>query len=98
VEYFLGGPTGNTTGFTPLPGVTNNLGTLSVTWIKGSSYQGAYGTDFTVETSSTLTGVWATADPGSAAGQADITTTPGQVKYTFPAGTRNFVRLKVTGP
>ncbi len=98
VEYFLGGPTGNTTGFTLLPGVTNNLGVLSVTWIKGSGYQGVYGTDFTVETSSTLTGVWATADPGTAAGQADTTTTPGQVKFTFPAGIRNFVRLKVTGP
>lgn len=98
VEYFLGGPTGNTTGFTPLPGVANNAGTLSVTWIKGSGYLGAYGTDFAVETSTTLSGTWITADPGTAPGQADATTTPGQVKYTFPAGTRNFVRLRVTGP
>jgi hypothetical protein len=30
-EYFLVGPSGLTTGFTPLPGVTNTLGTLSVT-------------------------------------------------------------------
>ena len=98
VEYFLGGNT-NTTGFTPLPGVTNTAGTLSVTWTKAATgYAGTYGPDFVVETSATLTGAWTTelADP-----------TPGftvtfpsalEVKFTFPAGTKNFARLKVTGP
>jgi fibronectin-binding autotransporter adhesin len=90
IEYFLGGGTG----FTALPGVTAH----SVTWLKGAGYTGAYGVDFVVETSTSLTGTWLPADPGTAAGQADITTNPGQVKYTFPAGTRRFARLKVTGP
>ena len=58
VEYFLGGttsPQANTTGFTSLPTVAKALdGTLSVTWTKATSYPGAYGTDYQLETSSTL--------------------------------------------
>ena len=92
VEYFLFGST-DTTGFTALPGVTNTAGTLSVTWTKAASYTGTYNTDFVVETSSTLTGVWTTETLG-----VNVTITGNNVKYTFPAGTVNFARLKVTGP
>jgi autotransporter-associated beta strand protein len=95
VEYFLGGPSGNTTGFTLLPGVTNTAGTLSVTWVMGSGYAGVYTTDFTVETSDTLTGTWTTENtPGN------VTISGSNVTYTFPTplGIKRFVRLKVTGP
>ena len=46
-----------------------------------------------METSSTLTGVWTTETLG-----INVTITGNDVKYTFPAGTKNFARLKVTGP
>jgi hypothetical protein len=94
IEYFLGGPSGNTTGFTALPGVDGN--TLSITWNKGSGYTGTYGTDFVVETSETLTGTWI---PETLPG-GNITDDPGFVKFTFPSplGTRKFARLVVTGP
>jgi hypothetical protein len=93
VEFFLGG--GNdTTGFTALPGVTDTAGTLSVTWTKDTDYTGTYGTDFVVETSATLaSGSWNPETLG-----ATVIITGDDVKYTFPAGTKNFVRLKVTGP
>ena len=96
-EYFLGGST-NTTGFTALPGVTDTAGILSITWTKAASYPptAVYGTDFVVETSTTLSGAWGTASLGAGANQVLIT--GDDVKYTFPAGTRNFARLKVTGP
>ncbi len=95
VEYFLGGPNGNTTGFTALPGVTNTGGTLSVTWVMGSGYAGVYGSNFTVETSDTLTGTWTTESLG-----VTVTVTGSNVKYTFPTplGSKRFARLKVTGP
>ena len=96
IEYFLGGPNAKTTGFTPLPGVSNDSGTLSVTWPKGTGYTGTYGTDFWVETSADLTGVWTaeTIDSGT------ISDTATYVRYTFPEplGAKKFVRLKVTGP
>jgi autotransporter-associated beta strand protein len=96
-EYFIGGPNGNTTGFTALPGVVNTAGTLSVTWPKAASYTGAYGTDFTVETSATLAGPWTTESVG-----VNVTITGNDVKYTFPGGPaysgKNFARLRVTGP
>jgi autotransporter-associated beta strand protein len=95
VEYFIGGPTGNTTGFTALPAVVNESGTLSVTWTKAASYTGTYGTDFYVETSTTLEGVWTVeATPGTVAIMGN------DVKYTFPTplGSKRFARLKVTGP
>jgi fibronectin-binding autotransporter adhesin len=95
VEYFLGGPNGNTTGFTALPSVTNAAGTLSVTWVMGSGYAGVYGSNFTVETSDTLTGTWTTESLG-----VTVTVTGSNVKYTFPTplGSKRFARLKVTGP
>jgi autotransporter-associated beta strand protein len=95
VEYFIGGPTlptANTTGFTSLPGVTSN----TVTWTKASAYAGAYGTDIVVETSTTLAGVWGTAALGAGANQ--VVFSGNTVTYTFPAGTKNFARLRVTGP
>ena len=96
-EYFLGGPNGNTTGFTPVPGVIDTAGTLSVTWPKGAGYSGVYATDFVVETSSTLSGVWVTETLGG-----NVIDSPTEVKYTFPGGPpysgKNFARLKVTGP
>ncbi len=93
VEYFLGGTT-NTTGFTALPGVVNTGGTLSVTWTKAASYTGTYGDHFVVETSATLAAdSWIPeASPGN------VTISGNNVTYTFPAGTVNFARLKVTGP
>lgn len=97
VEYFLGGPTGNTTGFTALPGVINTGGILSVTWSKAASYTGSYGSDFVVETSDALTGTWLTESVSPAAG-ATVTITGNDVKYTFPTGSRKFARLKVTIP
>jgi hypothetical protein len=93
-EYFLGGNT-STTGFTPLPGPTNN----SVTWTKAAvGYDGVYDTDFFVETSETLAvGSWVTAPLGAGAGQVLIT--GNNVQYTFPTtGPKKFARLKVTGP
>jgi uncharacterized repeat protein (TIGR02543 family) len=97
VEYFLGGPTGNTTGFTALPGVTNTGGNLSVTWTMAAGFTGTYGTDFVVESSETLTGTWVS-EPISPAPGATVTITGKDVKYTFLVGTRKFARLKVIVP
>jgi autotransporter-associated beta strand protein len=98
-EWFLGG-NNDTTGFTALPGVVNTLGTLSVTWVRHPDYPGFpgnYGTDFLVETSTSLaTGSWVTAPQGTNPGEVEIT--GDNVKFTFPAGTKNFARLKITGP
>ena len=94
-EYFIGGTAGNTTGFTPLPGVTNTLGVFSVTYTKAATYTGVYGTDYVVETSSTLADPWA---PQLADPTPDFTVTfpsATEVKYTFPSGTKQFARLKV---
>lgn len=98
VEWFLGG-NNPTAGFTALPGVTNTGGTLSVTWVRHPDYPGFpgnYGTDFVVETSTTLANPWTPATEGVGLGFVEIT--GDNVKYTFPAGTKNFARLKVTGP
>lgn len=95
VEFFIYGPVANS-GFTVLPGVDNDGGTLSVTFTQAAGYEGDYGTDFVVETSATLADPWIPATEGIGAGFVEIT--GNDVKYTFPAGTRNFARLKVTGP
>jgi autotransporter-associated beta strand protein len=98
VEYFLGGNT-DTTGFTALPGVDNAAGVFSVTWTKAATgYTGTYGTDFVVETSATLNGAWATELADPTPGFTVTFPSATEVKYTFPAGTTNFARLKVTGP
>ena len=94
IEYFIGGPSGNTTGFTALPGVVTTAGVRSVTWTHAADYTGVYNTDFVVETSTTLAGAWTQEAVGG-----NVTINGDEVKYTFPAGpVENFVRLKVTGP
>ncbi|WP_424313463.1 LamG-like jellyroll fold domain-containing protein [Haloferula sp.] len=93
IEFFLGGDT-NTTGFTPVPGVVDNGGTFSVTWNKALGYLGDYGTDFVVETSTTLDGEWSPVTEGDG-----VTIVDGEVTYTFPSPSgKLFVRLQVTGP
>jgi fibronectin-binding autotransporter adhesin len=97
VEYFIGGPAGNTTGFTALPGVDNTGGTLSVTWPKAAGYTGTYAIHYVVETSTTLAGAWTPVAEGP--GPDEVVIGPTSVKYTFPpTGTKKFARLKVTGP
>jgi fibronectin-binding autotransporter adhesin len=93
IEWFLGGG-GNTTGHTALPGVVNTGGTLSVTWVKASTYSGTYGTDFVVESAATLGGAWTPQTLG-----VSVTIVGNAVTYTFPAplGAQRFVRLRVTG-
>jgi autotransporter-associated beta strand protein len=92
IEYFIGGNS-NTTGHTPMPGVANDSGTLSVTWTKSSNYPGTYGTHFRVETSDTLTGTWTIETIGG-----NVTINGNNITYTFPAGgTGRFVRLRVIG-
>ncbi len=100
VEYFIGGPTGNTTGFTSLPGVTTTMGSLSVTWTKAASYTGTYGTDFFVETSTTLeAGSWTTEVVSPNSGFT-VVVSGNNVTFTFPAAgpAKKFARLKITGP
>jgi hypothetical protein len=100
IEYFLVGPDGTSTGFTSLPPVVKALdGTLSVTWTKAATYVGVFNTDFFVETSDTLTGIWT---PEILAPGGTVTITGNDVKFTFPGGPaysgKKFVRLRVTGP
>ena len=92
IEYFIGGNS-NTTGTTPLPGVTNTSGTLSITWTKSATYPGTYGTNFWIESTDTLTGPWTTETVGGT-----VTVNGNNITYTFPTSTRRFVRLKVVGP
>jgi autotransporter-associated beta strand protein len=97
IEFFIYGPVAKS-GFTALPPVDDDGGVLSVTWTKAAGYTGTYGTHYVVETSATLADPWvpqiANPDPGFTVTFPSAT----EVKYTFPAGTRNFARLKVTGP
>ena len=95
IEYFLGG-TADTTGFTPLPGVTNDNGTLSITWTIGDGYAGEYGANFRVETSETPGGPWHVEKADPEPGFTVTFPTATEVKFTFPPGTRNFARLKVS--
>ena len=95
IEYFLGG-SGNTTGFTALPGVVNTAGTLSVTWTKAADSTGVYGTDYVVQTATTLAADSWTSELLSPNG--GVTVSGNDVKYTFPSGPGiKFVRLKVMG-
>ena len=93
IEYFLHGLAGSPTGYTALPAVVNNAGTLSVSWTMGAGYGGSYGTHFMVETTDTLGGAWTTETLGG-----NVTITGSVVRYTFPPGTNRFARLKVNGP
>jgi fibronectin-binding autotransporter adhesin len=65
IEYFIGGPNGVTTGFTPVPGVTPAGGNLQVTFIKDDEYEGSYGpSGFEVQVSTSLAqGTWSAAAP-----------------------------------
>jgi alpha-galactosidase len=94
IEYFLGGNS-NTTGFTALPDIANDAGSLSVTWTKSASYPGSYPADFAVESSPSLEGPWNEETLGGR-----VTITGNEVTYTFPSplGSRRFVRLRVNGP
>lgn len=99
VEFFIGGPNGNTTGFTATPGVIDTAGTLSVTWTHAADYVGTYMSDFVVETSETLSGVWDVATTSGTPDFADTVYIDGDdVTYTFLSGTKKFARLRVTGP
>ena len=97
IEYFLGG-NGNTTGFTRLPGVVKALdGTRSVTWTKAASgYPGVYGTDYVVQTSTTLAADSWTNEAASGGG---VTFSGNDVIYTFSSSSpaKQFCRLVVTG-
>jgi hypothetical protein len=95
IEYFVGGPSGNTTSQTTLPSIIKSSGTLSITWIKGTGYPGVYGSDYLIETTTTMTGTWTPETVG-----VNVTLTGNNVTYTFPAaaGDRRFVRLKVMAP
>jgi hypothetical protein len=95
IEYFLGGPNGETTGFTALPVVTNSSGTLSVTWTRAGNYTGNYDTHFVVETSESLDGAWT-----HEVLDVNVHLSGNDLSYTFPppGPARKFVRLKVTGP
>jgi autotransporter-associated beta strand protein len=90
VEYFLFGTT-NTTGFTAVPAIDPNA--LTITWVKSDGFVGNYGTEFVVETSATLQPPWTPEVLG-----VNVTVTGNIVKYTFPAGTKNFARLKIIAP
>jgi autotransporter-associated beta strand protein len=96
-EHFIYGTVANS-GFTALPTV-NMVGGLSVTWTKAGTYTGGYGTGYVVETSTTLSGPWAT-EPNP--GLTISFPSANEVKYTFPGGPaytgKRFARLKVTGP
>lgn len=92
IEFFIGGETGNTTGFTTLPSVVDSGSTLSITWTKAADYDGVYGTHYWVETSDTLSGWVMEPTPGN------VEISGNDITYTFPAGTKRFVRLNVSGP
>ena len=97
IEFFLGG-TAITTGFNLLPGVTPSGGNPSITWTKAATYPGGYNAGFVVQTSDALSG-WTNATTSLTPGVPGTVHIDGNnVTYTFPAGTRKFARLKVTGP
>lgn len=91
VEYFMG--LGGS-GFTPNP-APDASGLIS--WPKGASYAGTYGTDYAIQTSSDLgiTDPWADVPVGNVVIDGD------SVDYdldTAPAGAKKFARIKVSGP
>jgi fibronectin-binding autotransporter adhesin len=91
VEYFMGiSGSGFTTN--PVPNASN-----VVSWPKGASYTGAYGTDYAIQISSDL-GI---SDPWTNVPFGNVTIDGDSVDYDLdaaPAGARKFARLKVTGP
>ena len=97
IKYFMGLPAD---AFVQMPGLVGDGGTFSITWPKDPTYPGAYGTDYVVQTSTTLD---ASGHPG---GWTDIpsdsvTISADSLSFTFPSNplpASNFARLKVTGP
>ena len=83
IEYFMGE---SGSGFTPNPAPVDG----TVTWPMGADYEGDYGTDFEVQSSSDLS-TWSPVDAAS------VTVTAGtSVAYSLPPGSdRLFVRLVV---
>ncbi|HKK18866.1 MAG TPA: hypothetical protein VJ952_09330, partial [Opitutales bacterium] len=90
MEFFLFGAN-DSTGASQMPGLVRSGSTLSVTWAKAADYPGSYGTDYVVETSTTL-------QPDSWT-PADSAQLSGDVTYTFPeSDDKEFVRLKLVVP
>ena len=93
-EYFLGGTTGTPPASPPLPGVANTAGTLSVTWTKAA--------DLHRHLRHRLRG----GNLRHARRRLDHGTHASRHRHNhrqrreihLPAGTKNFARLKVTGP
>ena len=89
IEYFIGGPNGNTTGFTAMPSPAGG----TVTWTMGAGYTGIYGTDYEVQSSTDLT-TWTQVPEGT--GDNTVTISVGSsVVYDMPSGGKSFVRLVV---
>jgi hypothetical protein len=95
IEYFLVGPNGISTGPTTLPSVVKDGTLMRVTYTKAADYAGVYGTDFRVETSTTLQNPWTPEPLGT-----HVTISGNQIIYTFPPPylDKFFVRLWVSGP
>jgi autotransporter-associated beta strand protein len=86
IEYFMGL---SGSGFTATPAIATNL---AISWPKGASYTGTYGTHYVIETSADLS-IW---DPVP---ETAVTIDADSVDYTLPTtGPKGFARLKVTGP
>lgn len=86
IEYFMGL---SGSGFTVNPAIAT---TRAISWPKGASYTGIYGTHYAIETSADLSS-W---DPVP---ETSVTIDADSVDYTLPTtGPKGFARLKVTGP
>ncbi len=88
IEWFLGSGT-------PLPSIAKVGADQCLTWTKSAGFTGSYGTDFVVETSSTLTGTWTTEPLGT-----NVSLTGNDLKFTFPSSLTGkiFARLKIIVP
>lgn len=85
VEYFMG-LSGSDFTANPAPDATHK-----VSWPKGATYAGTYGTNYAVQTSTNLTD-WTDVPVGEV-------TNGNPLEYTIPSGSSaRFVRLKVSGP
>ncbi len=95
LEYFLMGSTVTSTGPTLLPSITKQAGIMSITWTRAADYKGVYGTDFVIESSSTLMSPWTPEPLG-----VHVNISGNNVTYTFPPPylDKFFVRMRVTGP
>jgi autotransporter-associated beta strand protein len=86
IEYFMG-ESGNTFTSTPALNASN-----VITWTMGDAYNGVYGTDYRVQTSSDLT-IW---EPVAVGDVTIDNTAPGKsLTYTLTGSGKRFVRLVV---